>query len=148
METILENESQTEMVANDARYAINAQAYEDAGESYLFKVWQRLCWSGECRLCRRYPEGKPIVPGTTTENAIFNAAKMCPSRVQFISPGMSLLEAVFRGLISNSNEPMSFDEIVKFLQESWGSEYAQRVESEEALQRILDSPNEYHIVRV
>ena len=38
----------------DTLYAINERTYEDAGESYMFKVWQRLCWSGECRLCRRY----------------------------------------------------------------------------------------------
>ena len=135
-------------VANYARYAVDEQAYEDAGESLLFKVWQRLCWAGECRLCRRFPEGKPIVPGRTTQISIFNAAKICPSKVQFITPGMSLLEAVFRALISNGNEPMRFDEIVGFLQESWGSEFPQRVESFEALQRVLDGPNEYRISRV
>ncbi len=148
METLLEHESQTQQVDSEARYTIDIQGYEDAGQSYLFTVWQRLCWSGECRLCRRNPEGKPLVPGNTTDSAIFNAAKMCPSRVQFVTPGMSLLEAVFRGLISNNKEPMSFSEIVKFLQDNWGSEYAQRVESEEALQRVLDNPNEYRIVRV
>ena len=44
--------------ADEVFYAVDEQAYEEAGEDYLFKVWQRLCWSGECRLCRRYPEGQ------------------------------------------------------------------------------------------
>ena len=137
-----------EQASRDVEYAIDETAYENAGESYLFKVWQRLCWSGECRLCRRFPTGKPIVPGRTTKNSIYNAAKICPSKVQFVTPGMSLLEAVFRGLVANGNQPMRFDEIVKFLQESWGSEFPQRIESVESLQRMLDGPNEYRISRV
>ncbi len=139
---------EVEQVLNDVEYAIDETAYENAGESYLFKVWQRLCWSGECRLCRRFPAGKPIVPGKTTKNSIFNAAKICPSKVQFVTPGMSLLEAVFRGLVANGNQPMRFEEIVQFLQESWGSEFPQRIESVESLQRVLDGPNEYRISRV
>ena len=134
--------------ANDTLYSIDEQEYRDAGESYVFKVWQRLCWSGECRLCRRFPEGKPVVPGRTNEASIFNAAKICPSKVQFITPGMSLLEAVFRILLANGNEPMKFDDIVSCLKESWGSEFPQRVESVAALQRILEGPNEYRIARV
>ena len=137
-----------ERASRDVEYAIDEAAYEDAGESYLFKVWQRLCWSGECRLCRRFPAGKPIVPGRTTKNSIYNAARICPSKVQFVTPGMTLLEAVFRGLVANGNQPMRFDEIVKFLQENWGSEFTQRVESVESLQRTLDGPNEYRISRV
>ena len=139
---------QVEQALNNVEYAIDETAYENAGESYLFKVWQRLCWSGECRLCRRFPAGKPIVPGRTTENSIYNAAKICPSKVQFVTPGMSLLEAVFRGLVANGNQPMRLDEIVQFLQESWGAEFPQRVESVESLQRVLDGPNEYRISRV
>ena len=135
-------------VANGVMYAIDETAYEIAGESYLFKVWQRLCWSGECRLCRRFPAGKPIMPGRTTKNSIYNAAKVCPSKVQFVTPGMSLLEAVFRGLVANGNRPMRFDEIVQFLQDSWETEFPQRVESVESLQRVLDGPNEYRISRV
>ncbi len=131
----------------DTLYAINERTYEDAGESYMFKVWQRLCWSGECRLCRRHPEGKPIVPGRTTERSIYNAARICPNKIQFITPGMSLLEAIFRILIVNGNQPMKFSEIVDKLKEHWGTEFPQRVESVESLRRIMDAGNEYHIGR-
>lgn len=134
-------------VDGDTLYAINERTHVEAGESYMFKVWQRLCWSGECRLCRRYPEGKPMVPGRTTERSIYNAAKTCPKKVQFIGPGMSLLEAIFRILIANSNEPMKFSDIVDSLKEHWGAEFPQRVESVESLARILDADNEYHIGR-
>lgn len=129
----------------DTLYAINERTYEDAGESYMFKVWQRLCWSGECRLCRRYPEGKPIVPGRTTERSIYSAAKICSAKVQFITPGMSLLEAIFRILIVNDNQPMKFSEILDKLKEHWGAEFPQRVESVDSLRRIMDADNEYHI---
>lgn len=134
-------------VDGDVLYTIIESTYEDVGESYMFKVWQRLCWSGECRLCRRYPEGKPIVPGRTTERSIYNAAKTCSSKVQFITPGMSLLEAIFRILIVNNNQPMKFSDIVANLKEHWGAEFPQRVESVGSLQRIMDSDNEYHIGR-
>ena len=106
--------------ADEVFYAVDEQAYEEAGEDYLFKVWQRLCWSGECRLCRRYPEGKPIVPGNSTVTSIYSASRTCPSKVQFITPSMSLLEAVFRILIINGNQPMKFGEIVDRLKEHWG----------------------------
>ena len=131
----------------DTLFAINERTYEDAGESYLFKVWQRLCWSGECRLCRPSQEGKPIVPGRTTEHSIYNATKICPTKVQFITPGMSLLEAIFRILIINGNQPMKFNDIVAHLKEHWGAEYPQRVESVDSLRRIMDAENEYHIGR-
>ena len=132
---------------DDAFYAIDERAYEEEGESYLFKVWQRLCWSGECRLCRRYRDGKPVVPGRTTQASIYNAAKTCPSKVQFVTTGMSLLEAVFRILIVNGNQPMKLSEITSKLQEFWGSEFPQRIESITSLQRVLDGDNEYRISR-
>ena len=132
---------------DDTLYAVNERTYEEVGESYMFKVWQRLCWSGECRLCRRYPDGKPVVPGRTTERSIYNAAKICPAKVQFITQGMSLLEAIFRILIINGNQPMKFSDIVANLQEHWGAEFPQRVESVESLRRIMETENEYHIGR-
>ena len=131
----------------DVLYAVNEQANEDAGESYIFKVWQRLCWSGQCRLCRRYPEGKPVVPGTTNVTSIYNAARSCSGKVEFITPTLSVLEAVFRILIVNGNQPMRFSAVVDKLKEHWGTEFPQRVESLELLQRVLDSANEYHIGR-
>ena len=60
---------------------------------------------------------------------------------------MSVLEAVFRILIVNGNEPMKFSAVVDKLKEHWGTEFPQRVESLELLQRILDNTNEYHIGR-
>ena len=131
----------------DTLFAINARTYEEAGESYLFKVWQRLCWSGECRLCRRHPEGQPIIPGRTTDRSIYNAAKICPTKVQFLTPGMSVLEAIFRILIVNGNQPMKFSDIVGHLKEHWGAEFPQRVESVDSVWRIMDAENEYHIGR-
>ncbi len=144
-----ELEEQVESEAElDACYAIDEQAYEDAGESYFFKVWQRLCWSGGCRLCRRFPDGKPIVPGTATPHSIYNASRNCAKLPQYVTPGMPLLEVVFRGLMANGNEPMTFEKILEYLRESWGDEFLQRVESDVAVQRVLDGPNEYHIGRV
>lgn len=140
-------QSQSDEADLDTLYAVDKQAYEAANEDYLFAVWQRLCWAGECRLCRRFPEGKPLVPMNSTEAGIYAAASTCPSKVQFITAGMSLLEAVFRILISDSNKPMAFGEIIEKLKEHWGTEYPQRIDSPVALQRVLDNPNEYHIGR-
>ena len=60
---------------------------------------------------------------------------------------MSLLEAVFRILIINGNQPMKFGEIVDRLKEHWGAEFPQRIESTDSLQRMLDGANEYRISR-
>ena len=84
----------------DTLYAINERTYEDVGESYMFKVWQRLCWSGECRLCRIHPEGKPIVPGRTTERSIYNAARICPNKIQFHNSGNVIVGGDFPHLDS------------------------------------------------
>ena len=84
----------------------------------------------------------------TTEAGIYGAASTCLNKVQFITTGMSLREAVFRILISNGNQPMVLGDIVDQLKEHWGAEYPQRIESTASLQRVLDNPNEYHIARV
>jgi len=135
---------------DDVLYAIDEQAYEDANEYYLLKVWDRLCWAGGCRICRRHPEGKPFLPSTTNQTAIYNAVRYCPTQpdASFIVPEMSLLEAVFRVLISDHNRPKGLHEIIEKLQELGGSAYTQRIASEAALRKVLDSQNEYRIGRV
>ena len=146
--TQIDTETSTDEADGDVLYAIDELEYEQNGEAYLFKVWQRLCWSGGCRICKAHPDGKPVIPVKTTQRSIYSAFKTCSSKVQFITTGMSLLEAVFRILILNGNKPMKFSDIVDRLREFWGTEFSQRIETDKAIQRVLDSENEYHISRV
>ena len=87
------------------------------------------------------------MPGRTQERSIYNAVMTCSDEVQFITAGMSLLEAIFRILIVNGNEPMKFSDIVARLKEHFGTEFPQRVVSVDSLLRIMDAENEYHIGR-
>ena len=134
---------------NDVVYMIDVRAYEERSESYLFKAWQPLCWSGKCQLCRRQsPKDKPLnPPDQTTHSNIYSAMRTCSSTESFIKPGTSVREAVFRILVANRNEPMRLSEIVARLKKFWGAQYSQKVDSDASLQRVLDSPNPYNIGR-
>ncbi len=144
------DESSVDANYDDTLYAIDEEAYEVAGQYYLLKLWERLCWTGGCRLCRRQPGKRPILPITNTRSVIYNAVRTCPSQpeVSFITTEMSLLEAVFRVLITKGNRPTRLIEIIDGLQEHGGAGYLQRIASKESLCRVLDAPNEYHIRRV
>ncbi len=126
-------------------YAVNEAAYEEAGESYAFKVAQRLCRTGECRLCKQLLTENGMVPKNVTLRRLYNAAYRCRNKSETITPGMSVLESVFRVLITNKNEPMSLSEIVGKLNEAWGAEYVRRIGSIASLKRMLDNPNQYRI---
>ena len=134
---------------NDVLYMIDVRAYEERSESYLFKAWQPLCWSGKCQLCRHQsPKDKPSnPPHQTTPSSIYSAMRTCYSTKNFIKPGTSVREAVFRILVANGNEPIRLSEIIARLKKFWGAQYPQKVDSDASLQRVLDSPNPYNIRR-
>ncbi len=129
-------------------YHIDQTAYEQAGESLEFAVWRRLCWSGECRLCRQSPDLKPPVPVRIRSiNTIYNAIRLCAKRDDYILANMSILEVIFRILIRNRNEPMRLLEIAEVIEEEWVTVLAMKSVAPATIQRLLDNPNGYRICR-
>ncbi len=129
-------------------YHIDQVAYEEAGESLEFMVWRRLCWTGDCRLCKANPDAKPPAPvNVRSINTIYNAIRRCAKRDDFILANMSILEVIFRILLRNSNEPMRLLDIAQTIEEEWVAVLAMKSVAPATIQRMLDNPNQYKIRR-
>jgi len=64
---------------------------------------------------------------------------------QFVLPGTSLIEAIFRILVLNKNQPMTITEMETNLREAWASVIYLKSYSHDTIARMLNAPNEYFI---
>ena len=58
-------DNEVESQVEDCYYHIDADAFEAAGASLDFMIWQRLCWEGSCRFCKDATGPKPVLPMKT-----------------------------------------------------------------------------------
>lgn len=139
---------QDEVQVENHLYHIDEDAYEQAGKSFDFAIWTRLCWSGECRVCRNKDTKKPPVPvDVKRRTTLYNAIVRCARREEFILANMSVLEVVFRILLRNRNEPMALFDIAEQIEQEWRSVIAMKSVSPAMIQRLLENRNEYKISR-
>ena len=64
---------------------------------------------------------------------------------QFVLPGTSLIEAIFRKLVLNKNQPMTITEMETNLREAWASVIYLKSYSHDTIARMLNATNEYFI---
>ena len=64
---------------------------------------------------------------------------------QFVLPGTSLIEAIFRILVLNKNKPMTITEMETNLREAWASVIYLKSYSHDTIARMLNATNEYFI---
>tara|TARA_Y100000780_G_C13519299_1_gene353136 strand:+ start:281 stop:718 length:438 start_codon:yes stop_codon:yes gene_type:complete len=64
---------------------------------------------------------------------------------QFVLPGTSLIEAIFRILVLNKNQPMTITEMETNLREAWASVIYLKSYSHDTIARMLNATNEYFI---
>jgi hypothetical protein len=74
-----------------------------------------------------------------TENSENNLLK------QFVLPGTSLIEAIFRILVLNKNKPMTISEMEINLREAWATVIYLKSYTHDTISRMLNAPNEYFI---
>ncbi|MGE5618168.1 MAG: hypothetical protein ACM3US_02795 [Sphingomonadaceae bacterium] len=106
-------------VAEEVRYFIDPQWYEDKGMVFSAVAQSRLCYSCAAKLGtfveERYPVIDPKTKRVTFENRRVPFAsnplpiiRDCCSRARdYITAETPLLEAVFRVFLANGNQPMS-----------------------------------------
>ena len=127
--------------ADSPRYHINQKAYETSGRSLAFTIYSRLSKAG-----------KKAASDAGYANGFAAAAEfmkimssVCSEQSDFLLPGTPITEAVFKLLASNSNKPMTIDEIYSGLTEAWTSVIYLKNLSDEILSLILNNDNEYLI---
>ena len=64
---------------------------------------------------------------------------------QFVLPGTSLIEAIFRILVLNKNKPMTISEMEIHLREAWATVIYLKSYSHDTIARMLNATNEYFI---
>ena len=141
IENLNTKKSTSRKSADSPRYHINQKAYETSGRSLAFTIYSRMS-----------KEGKKAASDAGFANGFAPAAEymkimstICSGKSDFLLPGTPITEAVFKLLASNSNKPMTIDEIYSGLTDAWTSVIYLKNLSDEILSLILQNDNEYLI---
>ena len=67
---------------------------------------------------------------------------------KYVLPGTSLIEAVFRILILNKNNPMTISEMEENLKKAWATVIYLKSYTNETISSMLNVTNEYFITQV
>lgn len=133
-------------VEGDAKYAIDIKGFEAAGRSFPYAVYTRMSERGMAQLGGTASE-PPRSFGTPSEMMKI-VASICSKEPDYLLPGTPISEAVFRLLIANGNRPMSLMDVQSGLATAWASVIYLKNLSDDVVQRMLDSSNEYYIRRM
>ena len=141
IENLNNKKNNSKKSADSPRYHINQKAYESSGRSLAFTIYTRLS-----------KEGKKVASDSGFANGFAPVAEymkimstVCAEKSDFLLPGTPITEAVFKLLASNSNKPMTIDEIYSGLTQAWTSVIYLKNLSDEILSLILKNDNEYLI---
>lgn len=133
-------------IDQDAKYSINIKGYDASGRSFQYAVYTRMSERGMAQLGGTTTE-HPKSFGTPSE-IMKIVASICSKEPDYLLPGTPISEAVFRLLIANGNRPMTLVDVQTGLATAWASVIYLKNLSDEVVQRMLDTPNEYFIHRV
>ena len=131
------NATQTEDEApQHGPYFIDPEGAEASRRSLPVLIANRLCY-----MCRQGYEDEQIVV-SDPQDFIDLIVGHCSNEQDFLLPDTPMKEAVFRILLSNSNEPMDAEQISADLSRRWPMT---RITSPEVIQRLLDNSDYYCI---
>lgn len=133
-------------IDQDAKYSIDIKKFDAAGRSFQYAVYTRMSERGMAQLGGTSTE-LPKSFGTPSE-IMKIVASICSKEPDYLLPGTPISEAVFRLLIANGNRPMTLVDVQSGLATAWASVIYLKNLSDEVVQRMLDSSNEYFIRRV
>ena len=71
---------------------------------------------------------------------------ICSKNDEYILPGTTVSEAIFRILVANQNEPLSVLDIHSRLASAWASVIYLKNLSEDVVTRVLEGPNKYYFI--
>lgn len=130
----------------EAKYSIDIKGFDASGRSFQYAVYTRMSERGMAQLGGSETE-VPKEFGTPSEMMKI-VSSICSKEPDYLLPGTPISEAVFRLLIANGNRPMSLIDVQSGLATAWASVIYLKNLSDEVVQRMLDTPNEYFIRRV
>lgn len=133
-------------IDQDAKYSIDIKAFEGSGRSFQYAVYTRMSERGMAQLGGTVTE-MPDSFGTPSE-IMKIVASICSKEPDYLLPGTPISEAVFRLLIANGNRPMTLVDVQSGLATAWASVIYLKNLSDEVVQRMLDTQNEYYIRRL
>ena len=130
------------------KYQINIEKFADSNLSFNFLVIEKFFNNNKKKkelmnmsTDQIYDEIAKIQNDTDDSQDDFLLKK-------FVLPGTSLIEAVFRILILNHNNPMSISEMEKSLKKAWATVIYLKSYTNETISSMLNVSNEYFISQV
>ena len=130
------------------KYQINIEKFADSNLSFNFLVIEKFFDNNKQKkelmnmsIDQIYDEIAKIQNDTDDSQEDFLLKK-------FVLPGTSLIEAVFRILILNHNNPMSISEMEQSLKKAWATVIYLKSYTNETISTMLNVSNEYFISQV
>ena len=130
-----DSQAQSEEFAN-VYYVIDRVEAEAQGRALEALLMSRRCPSCQARI----QEGVPIV---SAREQMAEIAKCCATSDEFIRPGLSLKEIVFRLLLKEGNRPVALNTLHYALTEEWARPTNPMNISLQTLKRTLDEDTYY-----
>jgi hypothetical protein len=129
------------VVAEEARYWIDLQWFEQANRSFQVILSSRLCPKHQAESGSLL--GKLTAP--KKDLRVFRVFKECCSREQkdFFHPNLPVKEALLRILLSNGNQPMTAEELSERLIELGLDDNGLRDVSPVVIARLIDHDDWY-----
>ena len=137
-------EQQEEATYLAASFKVDSDRLAAQGRSLQLLLLHRRCASCWGTLVQEPAQGLKIEAAKHLEQI----AHHCSATPDFIHPALPIMEAVFRVLLSNGNEPMTLESIYETLWERWSDSTNPRTPTPEKLYRLLTSDTFYGIILV
>ncbi|MBI4198742.1 MAG: hypothetical protein HY533_06500 [Chloroflexi bacterium] len=116
-----------------ATFAILPEKLEGQGRSFGLLLLHRRCAACWGALIQE-PAGGLELPW---QDHLVKIAEHCSANQDFVSPGLPIMEAVFRVLLSNGNQPTTLEEVLAVLQKQWSDSASHWVPPPAKLHRML-----------
>ncbi len=126
----------------ELKYAVNFRALNAMARPPAFMVRSRCCWQCQQMLDEMPEEANDL------KFLLKQIGNDCSQRHDYLLPGTTLTEAVFRLMLAMNNRPLTIAEIQEQLSAAWASVIYMKDLSEELLERLLNSQNDYMIEAV
>jgi hypothetical protein len=136
--------NEVEKIVTDKLYKINIEEFESSGSSFSYAIYNRMSEEGKNEASNLF-EGIPI--DISLANKLMKIiSDICSKNDEYILPGTTVSEAIFRILVANQNEPLSVLDIHSRLASAWASVIYLKNLSEDVVTRVLEGPNKYYFI--
>ena len=136
--------NEVEKNVTDKLYKINIEEFESRGSSFSYAIYNRMSEEGKNEASTLF-EGIPI--DISLANKLMKIiSDICSKNDEYILPGTTVSEAIFRILVANQNEPLSVLDIHSRLASAWSSVIYLKNLSEDVVTRVLEGPNKYYFI--